>query len=55
MASDIHYGHEATLFSRTKIEEDRITSILFFSVWIRDAKAELDTLNQNGYLRIGEG
>ena len=29
MASDIHYGHHASLFPRTKVEEDRITSIFF--------------------------
>ena len=29
MASDIHYGHHASLFPRTKVEEDKITSIFF--------------------------
>ena len=29
MASDIHYGHHASLFPRTKVEEGKITSIFF--------------------------
>ena len=29
MSSDFRYGHPPTLFPRTKVEEDRITSILF--------------------------
>jgi len=29
MSADFHYGYSPTLFPRTKVEEDRITSILF--------------------------
>ena len=29
MSADFHYGYAPTLFPRTKIEEDRITSIFF--------------------------